>query len=278
MNYCAQLSDFDASVRRFAVKKLIELANPVAIPYLIKVLNDSDVFVKTNAEDALYQIGEKSIPHIVECFVNQNAEVRLRAISVYRKFNTSLNLEKLVPLLTDQDNDVRTLAITRLQKDLTPAASKSLWEVVKSTPDEDKLRDLATELLVPNVVGIATDLIADLISDKLDMYSNKLGCNLLVKIQPEGDESFVDKIGSEIPEMRILALVSTAKYKSSEVLQIAINATKDEDGEVRRTAVKIIGMVGSKEELKLLYELQHTPNSGVWQASKMAIDEIESRF
>ncbi|MHA2276388.1 MAG: HEAT repeat domain-containing protein [Candidatus Kariarchaeaceae archaeon] len=278
MNYCRQLSDFDPAVRRFAVKKLIELVDPISVPYLISSLNDEDIFVKTNAEDALFKIGEPVVPLLVKSLLHDVAEVRLRALSVYRRLETSELLEYVVPLINDEDLDVRNLALNRLQKNLTKSASKSLWDYVKNSRTEEALRDVAISLLNQHLVGIGEEIVNDLQSSELDLLAIKVGCQLVAKFFPEGHEFFVDKYDSEIPEMRIAALLSLLNLKPETILSLAKKATSDPDNEVRKAAVSIIGQVGGHEELQLLFELQNTLASGVWQVSKQAISDIENRL
>jgi HEAT repeat protein len=278
MNYCRQLSDFDPTVRRFAVKKLIELVNPISVPYLITSLNDDDVFVKTNAEDALNKIGEPAIPHLVDALAHEVAEVRLRALSVYRRLETSDLLDYVVPLIQDEDDDVRSLAINRLQMGLSPPASMILWEYIKNLETSDALRELSVSLLEKNVVGIGEDIVSDLRKSELNQFAIKIGCVLLVKLLPGGHQFFLDKFDSDIAEMRIMALWSILNYNPELILSLAKDATQDPDNDVRKTAVNILGKVGGKDEIQLLFELQNTPGSGVWQVSKQAISEIENRL
>ena len=84
LNYSKQLADFDLNVRRFAVRKLLEIKHPVAIPYLIQALIDKDTLVRTNAENALIAIGPIDIGQIVEGTSHEDAEVRLRLLFVYK--------------------------------------------------------------------------------------------------------------------------------------------------------------------------------------------------
>jgi HEAT repeat protein len=245
---------------------------------LISSLNDEDIFVKTNAEDALFKIGEPVVPLLVKSLLHDVAEVRLRALSVYRRLETSELLEYVVPLINDEDLDVRNLALNRLQKNLTKSASKSLWDYVKNSRTEEALRDVAISLLNQHLVGIGEEIVNDLQSSELDLLAIKVGCQLVAKFFPEGHEFFVDKYDSEIPEMRIAALLSLLNLKPETILSLAKKATSDPDNEVRKAAVSIIGQVGGHEELQLLFELQNTLASGVWQVSKQAISDIENRL
>ncbi len=276
MNYCRQLSDFEASVRRFAVKKLIELKNPLSIPYLVDVLSDDDIFVKTNAEDALFELGNPIIPHLIKKLDNDVAEVRLRALSVYRRLDTSEGLENLIPLLLDPDTDVRNSALGRLQKGLDAKASLKLWEFIKNPSISDEIKEICSDLLNKNIVGISNEIVTDIDSSSIDEGSLKLGCKLFIQLKPDGHKFFLDKINSDIPEMRIASLISKSNFETINILSLAKEKTNDSDADVRKIAVKLIGENGGEGDLLLLNELLNSPEKGVWKVSKEAIDRIKS--
>ncbi|MDH5401017.1 MAG: HEAT repeat domain-containing protein [Candidatus Heimdallarchaeota archaeon] len=277
LNYCRQLSDFDISVRRFAAKKLVELADPVSITYLIDVLADSDVLVKTNAEDALVAIGEEVVDSLCQAIDNKEAEVRLRAVSVYRRLKTNVKLENFVKLIYDEDKMIRNSIKARLYQTLSAKASSELWSIIKDTSKSKELRDEAFQILEKNIIGIDSELLKDIKDEKLDTNALKIAIKLYLILKPNGNEFFMDKNNSQISEYRIAYLKSYSAKNSEKSIDIAKIFTDDEDIEVRKSAVEIIGVYGTKDDIEFLQILQNTPNKGVWKIAKNSIYLIENK-
>jgi HEAT repeat protein len=257
------------------MSNLLKFAHPVSIPYLIERLGDEDTLVKTGAENTLIKIGEEAVQALFEPFKSGTAETRLRAVFVYSGIGTETELQNLVKLLYDTDTDVRGLVIKRLEKGLTKDSSIELWKLVKKSDESEFIREIASKLLCLNVTSIEDIILEDIKSDELDNISLGIGSQLYLKMQPLGHEYFTKFIKSEVPDLRILALISHKDPK--EALKMAKTMTEDDESEVRKMAVEMIGVYGTKNELELLNDLKNTPSLGVWQVSKKAIEAINSR-
>ncbi len=254
---------------------LLKFADPISIPFLIERLGDEDTLVKTGAENTLIKIGEEAVVALFEPFKSDEAETRLRAVFVYNGIETETALEKLVVLLYDKDSDVRGLVIKRLEKSLTKEASHELWKIAKKSDEEEFIREIASKLLCQNVTSIEDIILEDIKSENLDNVSLAIGSQLYLKMQPLGHGYFTKFIKSKVPDMRILALIS--HRDSKEALKISKIMVKDEESEVRKVAVELIGVHGGKNDLDLLNDLKNTPSLGVWQVSKKAIEAINKR-
>ena len=208
LNYSKQLADFDINVRRFAVRKLLEIKHPIAIPYLIEALTDKDTLVRTNAENALIAIGPIEIDQIVKGTQHEDAEVRLRLLFVYKQYDTVDQLDDLIHLLSDPDLDVKNLAISIFNKKLSPKSSELIWKQVIDTNNHKELRDLYSDILFRKIEGIGDILIDDLKNSNLDNYAYKAACSLFILLNNKGNEFFLDKLDSKYPEERIASLHS----------------------------------------------------------------------
>lgn len=277
LNYSKQLADFDLNVRRFAARKLLELKHSVSIPYLIEALTDNDTLVRTNAENALIAIGPVDIDQIVKATTHEDAEVRLRLLYVYNQYDTVDKLHELILLLSDPDSDVKNLAISIFNKKLSEESSASIWKQVIDINNHQELRDLYSDILFNNIVGIEEIIVDDIANTELDEFAYRTACTLYILINNNGNEFFIDKLNSRYYEERIAALYSNASLNQSQIIDIARKATEDEDGQVRRIAVELIGEYGDTSQLEFLNQLKNTPSAGVWKVSKEAISKIEGK-
>ncbi len=277
LNYSKQLADFDLNVRRFAARKLLELKHSVSIPYLIEALTDKDTLVRTNAENALIAIGPIDIDQIVKTTMHDDAEVRLRLLFVYKQYDTVEQLHELIPLISDPDLDVKNLAISIFNKKLSKQSSESIWKQVIDTNNHQELRDLYSDILFNNIIGIEEILLDDLTNTDLDEFAYRTACSLYILMNNDGDQFFLDKLDSKYYEERIAALYSNASLNQSQIIDITQNATEDSEGQVRRIAVELIGEYGNTDQLDFLNQLKNTPSAGVWKVSKEAISKINEK-
>lgn len=275
MNYCRQLLDFDRKIRRHAMSNLLKFADPISIPFLIERLGDEDTLVKTGAENTLIKIGEEAVTALFDPFKSDKAETRLRSVFVYNGIGTETGLEKLVDLIYDNDTDVRGLVIKRLERSLNKEASHELWKIARKPDEAEFIRKIVSKLLCKNVTSIESIIMEDIKTEKLDNVSLGIGSQLYLKMQPQGHEYFTKFVKSEVPDARILALISHNDPK--EALKVAKIMTEDPENEVRKKAVEVIGIHGTKNEIELLNDLKNTPSLGVWQVSKKAIEAINNR-
>lgn len=278
LNYSKQLVDFDLNVRRFAVRKLLELKHPVSLPYLIQALTDTDTLVRTNAENTLIAIGPVDIDKIIKGTSHDDAEVRLRLLFVYKQYNTINKLEGLIHLLSDPDLDVKNLAISIFNKKLSKISSDLIWKQVIDTSNHMELRDLYRDILVKRIIGIEDILINDLKNANLDDFAYKTACALYVLLNDKGNEFFLDKLDSKYYEERIVSLHSNGSLNQSQIIKIAKNATEDSESEVRKIAVQLIGEYGNADDLDFLNQLKNTPSAGVWKIGKEAILKIQEKL
>jgi len=277
-NYCKQLKDFDVGVRRFAIKKLFELNSPISIPHLIDALSDSDILVRTNAENTLIGIGPVNLEQIFEGLLNIDPEVRLRLLNVYKHFKILNGSNNIIPFIEDRDKDVSTIAISIFRNFLDQPTSELIWKLVANKSKSIELRGIYYDLLEKNLIGIEQVLINDLKKEDIDDFAIESACKLYLKLEPTGHSFFVDKINSGLAEYKIASLISIANHDQNRIISEALRLIDDEDANVRKSAVRMLGLHGNEQHLETLIDLKNTPSKGVWQIAKSAIEEIELRL
>jgi hypothetical protein len=105
-------------VKDSAVLALREIADPRAIPVLLRVLHDRhqtfDQLFGTAAY-ALAAYGTEAVPHFIAALKDADARVRLAAVVGLAQFDDPSIIEHLRPMLADQDESVRTRAEYAIQ-------------------------------------------------------------------------------------------------------------------------------------------------------------------
>ena len=101
---------------------------------------------------------------------------------------------------------------------------------------------------------------------------------IVLFMQPTGHTFFIDKIDSNLAEYKIAALISIANHDKDKIINEALRLTDDENADVRKSAVHMLGKHGNEEHLEILRGLKNTPSKGGWQIDRSAIEEIEIRL
>ncbi len=108
------LGNDDPVLRRSAAQVLGQLSDPRAVEPLIYLLGDRDFWVRFHAARSLGQIGDKrAVAPILERLGDEMGPVRVAAAEALARLAPGGHLDRVSPLASDEDPDVR-LAIVQL--------------------------------------------------------------------------------------------------------------------------------------------------------------------
>lgn len=112
---------------------------------LIKALNTSDLHVVIAAEDALEDIGCRTIKPFIEALRDKDASVRSGAAWILGNIGDPRAQEPLIEALRDKDKDVRWLAVAALEY----IGNERAIESISMLPidDDEFLKEMVAEAL-----------------------------------------------------------------------------------------------------------------------------------
>ncbi|RQH45950.1 hypothetical protein D5R40_10240 [Okeania hirsuta] len=127
------LEDSDKYVRRGAEKALGEIRSKTAVPGLIKLLEDSDYLVRYSAEKALGEIGsETAIPELIKLLENSDSGVH-SAAEALGEIGSETAIPELIKLLENSDSGVRHSAAEALGKIGSETAIPELIKLLENS-------------------------------------------------------------------------------------------------------------------------------------------------
>ena len=107
----ASLGSLDESDRCYAVEDLEQIGTPIAIPYLMKALQDSSVRVREAAVEVLIKVGGSGVAEeTVKLLSSEVVEVRNAATEILESLGVSA-IDSLVACFNSSSGDVRKFAI-----------------------------------------------------------------------------------------------------------------------------------------------------------------------
>ncbi|NES02184.1 MAG: hypothetical protein F6K22_04645 [Okeania sp. SIO2F4] len=128
------LEDSDKYVRRGAADALGEIRSKTAVPGLIKLLEDSDYLVRYSAEKALGEIGsETAIPELIKLLENSDYSVRESAAEALGEIGSETAIPELIKLLENSDSGVRETVANTLGKIGSETAISELIKLLENS-------------------------------------------------------------------------------------------------------------------------------------------------
>ncbi|NEO57465.1 MAG: hypothetical protein F6K54_32955 [Okeania sp. SIO3B5] len=141
------LEDSDKYVRRGAADTLGEIRSKTAVPGLIKLLEDSDYLVRYSAEKALGEIGsETAIPELIKLLENSDYSVRESAAEALGEIGSETAIPELIKLLENSDYSVRESAAEALGEIGSETAIPELIKLLENS-------DYSVRETVANTLG-----------------------------------------------------------------------------------------------------------------------------
>jgi HEAT repeats len=109
-NWIVRYSSVDALSR--IANQNQELASREITPVLVNALQDEDLYVKSEAADALGEMGKNAVPYLIDGLQHKNADVREKSADALRKIGADAKaaIPGLKMLLRDENQEVRFVA------------------------------------------------------------------------------------------------------------------------------------------------------------------------
>jgi HEAT repeat protein len=208
------LGDSDTNVRKTAIESLGKLGNPRAVGPILASLKDRKTIIQNAAFDALRilmtALKERRDTETLGMVLRYpELGVRISALESLGDIPTSQSAEKLIPLLDDPDNRIRSSAISALKKIGSPAAEQ-LISALKSD-------DIGTRIITAMILGEIGDKRAvEPLTEALTFHSETLPL--------------------DAAKLRAEAATALGKIRDSRAIQPLIAALKDENPPVRERA------------------------------------------
>jgi HEAT repeat protein/ElaB/YqjD/DUF883 family membrane-anchored ribosome-binding protein len=204
-------------VRYTVAEVLGKIGNKVAIPALYQALKDADSDVRVRAASALGQIGsEKAIPHLLQSLMKDvDGRVRWSSVRGLEKIGSEAVIPTLCLALIDKDIDVRHEAVMALGSIGSETAIPNLLQALKEDANFDVRGCAANALSKIGSKAVTLDLCQVLTNKDEDSW---VRCNAADALGQIGSESAVRTLWQ---------------------------ASQDANRNIRETALKALGTIGS---------------------------------
>ncbi|MEQ9548065.1 MAG: HEAT repeat domain-containing protein [Coleofasciculus sp. G3-WIS-01] len=261
------VEDSDYFVRESAVYALGDIGSQRAIHGLLKLVKDSDYFVPRIAVYALGKIGsQRAIPALLKFVEHSDYSVRISAADSLGKIGSERAISGLLKLVEDSDSDV-------------------CWRAA------DALGDIGSERAIPSLLKLMEHSDSDVCSSAayaLGKIGSERAIPGLLKLVEHSDFSVrwraadaLGDIGSERAIPGLLKLIEHSDFSvrssatealgeigSQRAIPALLKLVKDSDYNVRSSAAESFGKIGSQMAIPALLKLVEDSDYSVrWRAA-----------
>ena len=251
------LSDDDSDVRRHAAEALGKLGDKRAVDPLINALADDDSIVRRDAAEALGLLGDKrAVDPLIKALGDKEEWVRRTAAKALEQ----LGQPEWAQYVRGDDDDFRRLGSSKDPRAVDP--------LIKALAEPDYIYDIRQA--VAKALGHlgdkrAIDPLIKALADN-DSMVRKVAAEALEQLgQPEwaqyvrGDDDDFHRLGSS---------------KDPKAVDPLIKALADWHDDVRKNAVKALGLLGDKRAIDPLIKVLADDNSIVRDAADEALKKL----
>jgi HEAT repeat protein len=245
-----------------------ETRSDVAIPELLKALDDDDLDICRSAAEALGNLdSEKTIPGLIKALQYEDLWVRCSAIDPLRKLGSEEAIPGLLKALVWGDSDIQRIAAEALGE---IGSEQAIPELIKAITDEDSeiwwsaaeaLGKIGSELAIPELIESLQYGYYD-VQEHVAYALGILGpehvlSNILKDLE---DKDFDERWSSA----NILGYLG-----SDQAVPGLLKALKDRNFQVRWSAAEALGKIGSLQAIPGLIKALDDKKSHVrWAASE----------
>ena len=262
---------------------------------LQKALADSHPSIRRLAVKALVERRHKGLSGtLIKCLKDTDAEVRITAVNAMGNAPRTDDITAaLIKALGDSESGVRAAAVGCLIKSsIPPKAVKLLADIlieqVSLSPDsgiktEQRMSSSVLRRLV-DALGTSGDkrVIPALLAardDKRDSYVRTAAVRALGRM---GDKSLakhlIDLLKDSSRDVRLAAVEALCKTDQALAVKAIIPMLKDSDRSVRREVIRKLGESRDKRAIKPLMELVEDTDASVRQAGVIALVQVDSKL
>ena len=257
------------------VELLGETRSDSAIPGLLKLVEDSDSYVRRRAAEALGKIGSNTaIPGLLKLVEDSNSYVRRRAAEALGKIGSNTAISVLLKLVEDSDYDVRRSAADALDKIDSNTAISGLLKLVEDSDYDVRNRAAGAlgEIGTQTAISGLLKLVEHSDSDVRRIAANALG-NIGSQTAIPG---LLKLVGDSDSDVRRSAVKALGNISSPTAIPGLLKLVGDSDSDVRRSAAKALGNISSPTAIPALLKLVKNSDSDVRSSAAKALGNISS--
>ncbi|MCK8817324.1 HEAT repeat domain-containing protein [Natroniella sulfidigena] len=208
-----------------------------------------------------YFVNHAFLKELLEETFAQDVERRKKAAFVLLEIGTTQAIDYLIPLLYDEESEIRNLVIQNLSKLDNPKVITTLINYLDSCDDLATLNVLKESFLELGSVSVSQLL-------TLLKSRDKSYLNWVVEILGDiGDKQAIDPLINLLyqhpdPQIRVMAAKSLAKFEDEKVFKALLHKIEDDNCNVRAQIAKLLGEFDQKEVIPYLCKML-TDDSGI---------------
>jgi len=266
------LGDRSEQVVQEAVAQVQQAVDAGAVDGLIRVLGRRERTLQTAASQALVRIGAPAVRPLLETFKDRN--LRRRVHNQVLRIIVDIKgraVEPLLAALEDENQHVRAYAVALLGKLGDERAVEPLVRLFLTDP---RLQ----ETVVNTLPRLEERGVLEAPSADRDVQLPKEVAAAFRKLAatPEGVEALRAAVAGVNPKVRKFALRALFEVEGGRAKETLLNLLRDEDAEVQRLAIRLLGKLHDKSVIEPLLGLLKGGNPQleevVWNTIKVLTD------
>lgn len=244
------------------------LRDEEAVPGLLDTLGHEDGKVRRAAADALGKFGEAAVPHLLPILRYSSGEKMFAAADALGEVGKDA-LPGLLVMLQDRNRDVRWSAALALGNMTGEPARRWLQEASQSEGSLSQLRrEIETAVLRKSRQRMSRSSRGSLRRlRRLGVHERREMRRERLPALPE----LLEALRDEDHEVRATAVRNLGGIRATDAAPELIGALQDEDSEVRETAAWALGESGDAKAIPALIEALHDESEGVRRSAARAL-------
>ncbi|MCG3216039.1 MAG: HEAT repeat domain-containing protein [Candidatus Heimdallarchaeota archaeon] len=255
------LENDNPALRQLAIEQLApHKDNHISLNAIIRSLHDKDQDVRSYAVDVLGDVDDRqALIALSQALEDDSWKVRESVISSFGKLGKPETTHFIIEALRDNHPQVRFTAAKELKKFDEITMIEPLFEVLKD--ETDSVREEAKSTLLNFRLNVPAPLVAKLIIS-YNKFVREVAVEFLSSRVEGNPFPYLEKTFDDQEwEIRLLTLkeigkhIEEGKIDDPILLNLNLNAIKDDNSRVRYQAISNLGMLKSKEALEPLGEI-----------------------
>ena len=273
------LKDDSPKVQEIAVMALWEMANPVAIPPLLKCLSAAhEDSVRTEALSALKEmVSPDDLLTLLDVVQVEDETVQLNVLILLRKIHDAQALPYIAPFFDSESPALREAAVVTL---------RYLNQVVRYEPalalandeSEEVRRSAVLTLGHLNDEAVVPTLCSTLITDSDWQVRRNAAQAIDLHVAPEAIPALTSALADEHWQVRKFTARALQRVADDTTIPSLVKALSDEYSDVRRDAAIALGNLGNPDVLSALKQTLDDPDRDVQIFSGRAIQKIQDKL
>jgi len=243
----------DQNKRNLAFHLIHQVANPDAVPHLLKYTEDADSTIRIQTLKILSQFKNDAVrTALIRALSDTNKLVRQHALDGISRLDMDVSASHVCPLLRDSDITVQAKAIDALVKIKDPNTIGHLIEILND--DSEYVRRAAVEVLNELADPRAIKNLLSAMRDA-DWWVRVRAADALGSIGgPRVVDAVITLLSDKDEFLRRTAIEILNSVKDERAYFYLVQALDDEDWWVRERAIDALTQLGDKRAVPELYK------------------------